>query len=89
MTVDQVKDAVRVNKDVIATEIAKIEAEAVERILKGICDSIRDKSSNLITLSTLTRDEIKAKLAVEMEHRYEPNAQAEGTAARLRERLAS
>ena len=65
MTVDQVKDAVRVHKDTVALEVAKIDADEVEEVLKGIVAAIKDKSSNLITLTTLERDEIKANLLVD------------------------
>lgn len=64
-TVDQVKEAVLLDKEVLALKVAKIDADEVEMVLKGIINALRDKSDNLQVMVHMHRDEIKAKLAFE------------------------
>ncbi len=62
VTVDQVKDAVAEDNEILALKVALVEAVNVENTLKALVGALKDKSDNLQSLLLMYRDEVKQKL---------------------------
>lgn len=90
LTVDAIKEQVRLHKDVTALEVALLKSEEVAATLKGVVTAIRDKSANLITLAHMRRDDLRAKIAI-MEDSAPPPANTDlgEKAASLKARMGS
>lgn len=67
LTADMVKERVRLHPRTIAFEQAIIDAKEVETVLKGAFQAIRDKKDNLIALSHMSREEMRAAQSAEQE----------------------
>jgi hypothetical protein len=86
LTADMVKERVRLVPQVVRVEQALIKAKEVETMLKGIVEALRHKRDSLTSLGLMTRDEMKARIAVE--DGYASRDQGAGSrAAAFQERL--